>query len=55
MKTIFTLGLALLCVITAMVAFADVISLGNVREGPAVVLFLGFGLLGLAGIARRRI
>ena len=54
MKLIVILVLLAGCVLTSMIAFADIISLGHAGSAPVVMLFLGFGLLGLAGVGRRR-
>lgn len=42
------------CFLTSSIAFADVISLGQGGAEPVLMLVLGIGLLGLAGIGKKR-
>lgn len=55
MKTFLIVALTALCVLTSSIAFANIISLGQATPEPIIMLVLGIGLLGIAGVTRRHI
>ena len=55
MKTLFIISIVSGCIFSSCIAFANVISLGQSSPEPTVMLFLGLGLLGIAGIGKKQV
>ncbi|MCG8688725.1 MAG: hypothetical protein MI892_27890 [Desulfobacterales bacterium] len=53
MKTFLIAAVTIACVFTSSLAFANIISFSQTNFEPTIMLVIGFGLLGLAGIGRR--